>query len=85
VSDFIEPIKDAETPNEMRAEFERLRNYDPLVRSVFDMARYSGMSGEDKYVVLAYHAIRQFKHMQKLHLNNVMTTVGPNFFIKDKP
>lgn len=58
MTDCIEQLKDATSPEEMRAELFRLRHYDPLVRRVFDMADYNGMSAEDKYIALAYYAMK---------------------------
>jgi hypothetical protein len=51
---FVEPIRDAGTPEEQRAELNRLREHDSLVRNVMQRADYIGMSGEDRYTILAY-------------------------------
>jgi hypothetical protein len=56
---MIEQVKDANTAEEMRAEIFRLQYYDHLVKSVMDTANYSGMSAEDRYTMLAYHALKQ--------------------------
>jgi hypothetical protein len=55
---MFEQVKDATTPAEMRAELHRLSYHDPLVNSVFSFADYSGLSAEDRYTMLAYHAMR---------------------------
>ena len=54
----FEQVRDAETPNEMRAELNRLKYFDPLVKNVFALADYSGLNAEDRYVILAYRAMR---------------------------
>jgi hypothetical protein len=70
MSKYIEPMNDAETPQAMRIEIARLSRYDPLVRRVFDMAEYQGLSGEDRYTILAFHAMKMFKATQEklMHL-----------------
>lgn len=55
---MLEQVKDATTPDEMRAELFRLKHYDPLVRAVWDSADYGGMNAEDRYTVMAYHAVK---------------------------
>jgi hypothetical protein len=56
--DMIEQMKDATTPAEMRAEIYRHRQYDHMVRRVIDIADYDGLSAEDRYTILAYHALK---------------------------
>lgn len=75
----FEQVKAAKTPDEMRAELERLSHYDPLVRNVFDMARYRGMSGEDKYTVLAFESMRIVQTMKQHMLHDVRLTATPKF------
>jgi len=63
MSDFsiemeVEQVRDATTPEQMRAEFFRLARYDSMVRAVMDTANYNGLSAEDKYTLLAYSALR---------------------------
>ena len=55
---IIEQVKDAATPEAMRAEIYRMERYDSLVRYVMQAANYSGMSSEDRYTILAYHALK---------------------------
>ena len=54
----IEQVKHAETPEEMRAEINRMAMHDALTRQVLDMANLRGMSGEDRYTMLAYAALK---------------------------
>lgn len=44
--------------NEMRAAITRGQRDSALIRSCFMGAEVQGLSGEDKYVLLAYHALR---------------------------
>ena len=54
----FEQLEEAQTIDEMRAELFRLYRYDPLVCRVFDTANFNGLSGEDKYVMLSYYAMK---------------------------
>lgn len=74
---ILEQVKEATTPTEMRAELCRLRHFDPLVRAVFDSADYSGMSAEDRYTVLAYHAMKAKNEAQSKVLEFASYTVPP--------
>jgi len=62
---MLEQVKDAETPEEMRAELYRLQHYDPLVRAVMDSANYRGASAGDRYTVLAYNALKQLAEIKR--------------------
>lgn len=73
----IEQVRDATTPEEMRAEIFRLTYYDSLVRSVRDASNYRGMSAEDFYTVLAYNALRQRNHIQALFLEHARCNPMP--------
>lgn len=56
--DDIEEVREATSPSEMRAEINRLRYYDPIARATMDAADYYGLSAEDRYTTLAYHALK---------------------------
>ena len=73
----IEQLKEVKTPEEMRAELFRLSHYDALVRQTLDFANYSGMSAEDKYTVLAYHAMSQRNQLQQMMLKYTMLDTKP--------
>ena len=62
---MIEQVKDAKTPDEMRAEIFRLTYYSPMVRAVMDSAKYRGASAEDTYSVLAYNALKQLAELKQ--------------------
>lgn len=81
----------ARTPETMRREmFEmahrergwqeqfRLEHCSPLVRRVFDMADIQGLSGEDRYTVLAYMALQSLASAQGhlLAMLNVTPATG---------
>lgn len=57
----IERVRDAETPAEMRAEIYRLQHHNYFVRAATDAANFAGMSGEDRYTMLAYNALRRLE------------------------
>ena len=80
-----EQVRDATTTEEMRAEIFRLQRLDPLVRSVMDAANYRGMSAEDRYTMLAYHALRQKNHMQALILEGAMMNPMPPMILIRPP
>ena len=83
-NNFIEQVKEAHTPEEMRAEIFRLEHYDPLVRSVMDGANYSGASAEDKYTTLAYQALRERNRFQSMCMEYAAITPLPPFIVDDK-
>lgn len=61
----IEHVRKAETADEMRMELFRLRRYNPLVHTVMQMADCGGLSGEDRYVIMAYRALRELAYLQQ--------------------
>ena len=77
----IEQLKDAQTPEEMRAEIHRLsrERSSVIVRSVMDCADFNGLSSEDRYTMLAYHALRDLAHCQKLAHELIAVTPRPHF------
>lgn len=69
-------VREAATPNEMRAEIFRLAYIDPLVRSIFRASDIQGLSAEDRYTILAYHALKSRSiYMEKL-LRMLDTTIN---------
>jgi len=72
--DEIEPVREANTPSEMRAEIIRLSRYNYLVRAAMDSADYTGLSAEDRYTLLAYHALAALARHQKVLHEHVLTT-----------
>lgn len=70
MSRFNEPLEAAKSPEEMRAAIFKHSCFDSLTRQVLDVANYSGMSAEDKYTVLAYHALVDRQKTRELVLQN---------------
>lgn len=50
-----------------------------LTRRIFDLARFTGLSGEDKMTVLAYHALLQLQKMTKMNIDHLMVTPAKKF------
>lgn len=43
-----------------------MENHHPVVRHTADHARFNGLSGEDKYVILAYELLLQNEQLQEI-------------------
>lgn len=67
-------VEDAATPEAMRAVIYKLKFDIPLVRSVMDMADYNGLSAEDRYTMLAYHAVKESVRLRDMLLEQINTT-----------
>lgn len=61
----------SETPNGMRALLDRYAREHPLPAQIFNIARHQGLSGEDKYTMLAYHALLQMERYEKMALDTL--------------
>lgn len=83
----IEQLKDAQTPEEMRAEIHRLsrERSSVTVRSVMDCADFNGLSAEDRYTMLAYHALRDLARYQKVALEQLALTPTTHFIVATTP
>lgn len=79
--DMTEQVKNAETPEEMRAEIYRLQHYDPMVRAVMDSANYRVASAEDRYTVLAYNALKQLADIKRHVLNDALMRPAPHVLV----
>jgi hypothetical protein len=75
-------IRDCSTPDEVRAELFRLRRESSLVSHAMDFADYSGYSGEDKYAMLAYHALKSRAEYIKSTLSLQMRAPPQPFTVK---
>lgn len=80
----IEQVREATTPEEMRAEIFRLSKEDPLVRNVLDSARYHGKSSEDKYTELAYYALKEAARAKQMIHDYVVLMPSPGMVIINK-
>lgn len=74
-----EKVRLAETPQEMRAEINRLRNYSNLIAGVLCEAEYKGLSAEDKYTMLTYFLLQHNDLLQKQLYDIAMNTPKPIF------
>lgn len=54
--------------NEMRQAILRAYRDDHTIHAAFQHADYRGLSGEDKYTMLAYYALRRVYDLHKLNL-----------------
>ena len=48
------------------------RGGEPMVKAIFDSARYRGLSGEDTMTWLAFEALKGMEHLKELILNDAM-------------
>jgi hypothetical protein len=60
------PEKELASVNEMRLAIAEASRDSSLIARCVSHAQYMGLSGEDKYVVLAYHALRELERLWKL-------------------
>ncbi len=74
-----EQVRNAITPDEMRAELHRLQYYDSLIHAVMTTSDYRGISSEDRYTLLAYHAIKALHLANERLLQDAMTRITPMF------
>lgn len=79
-----EEKKEIENPNGMRKRIDELSRYDPLVRNVLSYARHQGLSGEDKYLLLAFHALDRAQRLEKSALRIMATSTEKYYVLVDK-
>lgn len=79
-----EQVRECKTIDEMRAEIFRFAYHDGLTHRALDSANYLGLSGEDKYVQLAYHALKHRAAVMREYLRLDRMTVRPMQFMIDK-
>lgn len=71
------------TPAEMRAEIFRWSYEDPIVRNCFAVADRDGLSGEDRFTLLAYHALRVKKEAYDMLLERAKVQPMPHMILVD--
>lgn len=78
----IEPIKDNDAPtfDQMREAIYNGQRDSALIKGTLDSANYLGLSGEDKYVLLAYQALIHLEDSHKRLMRVVSLTPGPITF-----
>jgi hypothetical protein len=82
-----ETAKEAEaraTLNGMRQAIERGSRDSALIRQCLDAARYQGLSGEDTYAQLAYHALMLLEEYAQRNLDFVMRDPRPPLMMLNK-
>ncbi|MBT9493883.1 MAG: hypothetical protein IV107_16410 [Paucibacter sp.] len=80
----VEQVREARTPAEMRAEIARIKRQIYLVCASMDAADYAGMAGEDRYTMLAYHALAALQKSEKAMREYLLTTSGEMFLLAPK-
>ena len=78
----FEQVKNADTLEEARAEIYRLAHHDPLVRMVMRIAIEGDLGAEDKFTLLAYHALKDRNiAREKLYEHIVSSPPYPQFIV----
>ena len=72
----------ATTPDEMRKALFLVSRDHYLVRRVMMMSDMNGLSGEDRYTVMAYHAVKAMLSNQR-RLEELLCQVPPKMIIKE--
>jgi hypothetical protein len=71
------PEKDPASIDEMRQAIDRARWDSSLIKNALDTAQFNGMSGEDKYAMLAYWALRELETQYQSNLRWLMLQPSP--------
>lgn len=74
--------KEATDFNEMRKEMECAAYDSSLINRAFQHARCAGLSGEDKYTLLAYHALKALQTHYQLNMDYLVRTPMPGMVFK---
>lgn len=76
-------VTDCATPDGMRRRLQEYayRGGEPMVKAIFDQARYSGMSGEDTMVWLAFEALKGLEHFKGLVIERAMIDPAPRLLL----
>lgn len=59
------PAEEPASCDEMRQAILKAYRDDSLIHAAMQTADYRGMSGEDRYTVLAYHALRELNELHR--------------------
>lgn len=82
MSEYFGELEKAKTPDEMRRAMLGINN--SQVRSILEHGRYSGLSGEDTYVILAYELLRENIMYKDQAMIEMMLNPMPNKIFIDK-
>ncbi len=72
---LAKPEQEPQGTDDMRREIERGQRDSSLIRNCLMSARHQGMSGEDTYALLAYHALRMLEDIYARQLLLMPATV----------
>ena len=78
---MMERLPDTSGPADCRAVLERESRNNPIIRNVLNTARYSGMSGEDTYSLMAYHLAVAYDAMYRRAIDLTNTRVSQPFLV----
>ena len=76
------PEKEPASMDEMRQAIDRASRDSSLIRNALEAAQWKGMSGEDKYVLLAYSALRELERHYQANMDWLMTQPSPAVVIQ---
>lgn len=79
-----EQLKTQASPDAMRKAIEHGRRDSALIQSCLISAKYAGLSGEDTYVTLAYHALLALEDAHQ-QLQKTLSLMPPAVLLKDAP
>lgn len=78
-------VTEATTLDGMRRAIYKGSYESSLIRALLDRARYAGLSGEDTYVTLAYHALIALEKEHRAHMRLLsLTPMPPIIMEKEK-
>jgi hypothetical protein len=75
------PEKEPASIDEMRQVIDRAGRDSSLIHNALTAAQYKGMSGEDKYVLLAYSALRELERHYQANVDWLMTHPQPGIIV----
>ncbi len=73
------------TPNEMRQAMNRQSRDSAIIAQAFQVAHHNGLSGEDLYTVLAYHALVTLERYAQDSLYLQARMPDPGLMMRDGP
>lgn len=80
-AETAEELEQAKTPNGLRQRIYEATFHDPLVRRVFTEAYRQGLSGEDLYTFLAYHALVAKQELEARQLDYYNCQINPPIIV----
>ncbi len=71
------PKQLANTTDEMRRAIREASRHSALIKNSLESGRYNGLSGEDTYVLLAYHALIELERHWQMNMKHASMLPGP--------